>query len=371
MQDKTLVTIQNVKIEKLVPYFKGLAHKDDGKAIMVDGAINGEVVDVNVKKEYKNYLTAEVANVKKASLKRIKPECEYFGICGGCELLYIDRAYEIECKNEFFKSLFQDFEDVKFEEGVFLNRFESRCRAKFHKSGCCVGFMERTTNRVVDIKKCPLLCKELNNRLDGLRAKCYKDGEYQYIAGLENGKIVFDRQEYYLDNDVFFQSNYEVAQKMLKYVCGNVGSKIVYDIYAGIGFFSSALENNKDVENIIAIEESKKCKKFALQNLQRTKYINLPFEKVNLSSLPKEKGVAIVDPPRNGLSKNALKKLLSMNLEKIIYVSCNIKSNINDIKSIANEDNDGKCRYVVKSAKLFDMYPATSHIEAVVVIERQ
>lgn len=354
-------------IEKLIPDFKGLARDKNGKAVIIDKALSGEVVDARITKVYKNYSLASAINIIKPSLERDEPDCKYFNKCGSCQLLHIKREVEEKYKLIFFKELFKGFYNVKFEDPVFLNRFKARTRVKFHISNGKIGFMQSKTNEIIDIDKCPLLCDELNQRLCSLKnsnAKL-KNGDMQFLYS-SNGKIQLGNCIYSVDNDVFFQSNLAIAEKLLDYVSDNCSFGNVLDVYAGIGFFSQKLEKNPNIKSIVAIEENKKCLRHAKTNLKNSDYLNIPFEKLDTKALLKKIkhiDACIIDPPRNGLSAMALKKLLSLNPDKIIYVSCNIKSNINDIKKICEYG------YAIKSAKLFDMYPATVHIESVVILE--
>lgn len=83
------------------------------------------------------------------------------------------------------------------------------------------------------------------------------------------------------------------------------------------------------------------------------------LEELSLFGVP---DVIIVDPPREGLTKEALKTLLTLNAKTIIYISCNPKKQAEDLKKLV------KCGgYQVKAVQPFDQFPQTMHIENVVL----
>ena len=77
-----------------------------------------------------------------------------------------------------------------------------------------------------------------------------------------------------------------------------------------------------------------------------------------------EADTVVVDPPRSGLDKNTGNILLSNNINKIIYVSCNPIT-------LARDLNVLKDKYELKDMTLFDMFPNTRHVETVCVLERK
>ena len=72
----------------------------------------------------------------------------------------------------------------------------------------------------------------------------------------------------------------------------------------------------------------------------------------------------IVDPPRSGLDNVTISKILETEVEKLIYVSCNPATLVRDIKLLEE-------KYVVKEIQPVDMFPYTSHVECVCLLNLQ
>lgn len=73
--------------------------------------------------------------------------------------------------------------------------------------------------------------------------------------------------------------------------------------------------------------------------------------------------VAFIDPPREVCDKEFIDSLILLNPEKIVYISCNPETLYRDLKIFNKKYNIGKI-------DLFDMFPWTSHVEAVVLMSR-
>ena len=70
----------------------------------------------------------------------------------------------------------------------------------------------------------------------------------------------------------------------------------------------------------------------------------------------------IVDPPRRGLDKTTINKIIELEINKLVYVSCNPATMIRDLKMLEE-------KYVVKEIQPVDMFPFTNSVECVAVLE--
>jgi len=83
-----------------------------------------------------------------------------------------------------------------------------------------------------------------------------------------------------------------------------------------------------------------------------------------LSAAGRRFDVVIVDPPRTGLSREALDNALRIRAPRLIYVSCDVATLARDARRIVD---DG---YAIARADAFDLFPNTPHVEAVGVFDR-
>jgi len=98
-KNKDLI-LKNIKLLSAGAKGVSVGKTDNGKTIMVEGAVPGDVADVRILKSKKNYLQAEVISITEKSQFRIEPKCIHFGICGGCKWQNLDYKKQLEFKQE-------------------------------------------------------------------------------------------------------------------------------------------------------------------------------------------------------------------------------------------------------------------------------
>jgi len=75
-------------IESLDHEARGITRLE-GKTIFVEGALPGEIVEYASFRRKPSYELAHLVNVISGSVSRIRPHCEYFGVCGGCAMQHL------------------------------------------------------------------------------------------------------------------------------------------------------------------------------------------------------------------------------------------------------------------------------------------
>ena len=101
----------------------------------------------------------------------------------------------------------------------------------------------------------------------------------------------------------------------------------------------------------------------ALNGLENCRFIAGDCFKV-LESIDDKPEVIVVDPPRVGISNDALDKIIGYGVDQIVYVSCNPKSLANNLYYLQYYG------YEVVSVKPFDNFPGTKHVECVVLLSK-
>ena len=178
----------------------------------------------------------------------------------------------------------------------------------------------------------------------------------------------------------FFQTNSGGVEllygKVLEYVKKIEGKNeesrkesIIFDLFSGTGTIGQIVAKRaKYVYGIELVEEAvKKANENAeLNNIDNVEFIaGDVFEKLDMF---KEKNVKpdiiILDPPRPGVGEKTLLKLLEYNVENVIYVSCNPKTFIEDLKVFKEKG------YNLEKASLVDMFPQTPHVEVITLLSK-
>ncbi len=99
MARKNKKTVLNaVRLERYAAEGKSIAHMEDGKTLLVEGAVPGDVAEVLVLKNKKSYAEGKAMKVVTPSPDRVTPFCQHFGICGGCKWQMLPYEKQLEYK---------------------------------------------------------------------------------------------------------------------------------------------------------------------------------------------------------------------------------------------------------------------------------
>ena len=93
------IILENLQITGYAAEGKALA-KLDGKAIFISGAVPGDVADVMLVKNKKDWAEGRVLKIKEASKERVTPFCKHFGICGGCKWQMLPYEKQLQYKQQ-------------------------------------------------------------------------------------------------------------------------------------------------------------------------------------------------------------------------------------------------------------------------------
>jgi 23S rRNA (uracil1939-C5)-methyltransferase len=173
--------------------------------------------------------------------------------------------------------------------------------------------------------------------------------------------------------NAFLQTNTAMAERLYELareLAGLTGEESVYDLYCGIGTIGLTLA--RDALTVWGIEVSEESVACALENAELNGIANAAFyagevgEAIDdLRDRAGEPDVAVVDPPRAGLSGKALRRLARLEPKRIVYVSCNPTTLAGNVKELAADWG-----YRLVRARPVDMFPHTPHIETVALLER-
>lgn len=112
---KKQYTIENITIIDAGAEGKAVA-KHEGLTVFVEGAVPGDVVDVLVYKKKKSYAEARIARLITPSPHRIQPQCEHFGLCGGCKWQMLDYQQQLFYKQKQVADNFQHLGHFDYPE---------------------------------------------------------------------------------------------------------------------------------------------------------------------------------------------------------------------------------------------------------------
>ncbi|REH52401.1 23S rRNA m(5)U-1939 methyltransferase [Tenacibaculum gallaicum] len=176
----------------------------------------------------------------------------------------------------------------------------------------------------------------------------------------------------------FFQTNPKSAEKLytkvVDYALENkeaIDNTVVMDLFCGTGTIGQIIASKSNNTKIVGVDIVASAVEDAKKNAERNNIEGLQFYAADvgkfLNEHPQYKNkirTIILDPARAGIAPKTLKKIINLNADRMVYVSCNPATQARDTEELMNSG------YQLKKISLVDQFPHTSHIETVVLFEK-
>lgn len=174
--------------------------------------------------------------------------------------------------------------------------------------------------------------------------------------------------------NTFFQNNIHLLMPLLDEVAGAVGERQgargenrVADLYGGVGTIALHLADH--VQHVVCVEEFAESAALAQHNIALNGVPNVTALASDTLAYIREQpagafDVVVADPPRIGLGPEVSRELLRLAPERIVYVSCNPLTQVEDARTLLEG-------YTLTSMRGYDMFPNTPHLESLAVFDRK
>ena len=222
-----------------------------------------------------------------------------------------------------------------------------------------------------------LISLDLSNKIVGI-LRTFNDSPADSVV-CESMKILYGR-DYYMEKLLgldfkvsafsFFQTNVEAVERLYTEaldLIDDFSGKTVFDLYCGTGTISQILALK--AKNVLGVELVEEAVDAARENARLNGLDNCRFIAGDVFKVLKEEetrpDVIVVDPPRMGMTPDAVDKIVSYGVPQIVYISCNPKTLAINLKQFS--DSGYEARYV----KAFDNFPLTKHTECIALVERK
>ena len=383
----------------------------DGLVVLVAGAIPGEQVTASIERVGKGVAYAQVVSIEQPSPDR-RPSAGD-PLCGGCLYSYIDYSRQLTLKAAVIADAFARIAKLALPSDVVVAASPEdgyRMRARLHLREGRVGFFREGTHDLCDPRQtrqllpatCDTLARmaeamgdagpsavreiEITENVDATDRVVQFDGPVDAasadrLAAVEGVTgVVFGRDvrgSAFVSDRIagvqlrrhvgsFFQGNRFLLADLVAAVVGHVPEGIdLVDLYAGTGLFSIAAAVSRSAR-VTAVEGDP----FGAADLAANAKSAAAFVRPHHQSVetfldkPRTAGCVIVDPPRTGMSRQALDGLVRMSAPRIVYVSCDVATLARDARKLSDQG------YTISSVEAFDLFPNTPHVEVVGVFEK-
>jgi 23S rRNA (uracil1939-C5)-methyltransferase len=386
-------------IEKLVYGGDGLT-RSDGEVILVPFVLPGEVVEAETLAVRKQVQRAKPVGVVEASTDRIEPPCPVFGRCGGCQYQHASYSAQLRLKRDILAETLRRVGKIEFDPDRIAVKsgppYSYRNRAQFHIESGRLGYREMNSHRLVPIEQCPVSAPKLNEVIATLN-RIVRDRRWPgFVSSLEVftddvqvqwnvleternvGKHFFEwlaeevpgsvggPLDYFVNEDCFrvsgssfFQINRFLLPRLASLAIGDFRGGTAWDLYAGVGLFSLPLARN--FERVVAVESGRSAASDLKWNAEGAGVqIEIAPENAEewLVKAETAPDFVLADPPRAGLGKTAVSRLLELRPVDLVVVACDPATLARDLAGLA-------AAYSIERLTMVDLFPQTFHLETI------
>ena len=392
---------------------EGLA-RHNGKVVFVPYVLPGEEVLVELTEERAKYSRARPVEITAPSPDRVDPRCQHFGTCGGCHWQHIAYERQTTLREEVLQSQLQriaHLPDMPLEPTLVASdpwNYRNHVQLHLDQDGR-PGYIASEGRGVAPIEECHIMHPLLWDAFSALEIDFPDLERLSLRAGIATGErlLILETAGHeppgveidlpvscvlllgdgtpvtYVGNNYitetvagrslristasFFQVNTPQTEQLLTVVeeCANpLGHEVLLDLYCGVGTFGLHLSDR--VAEVIGIDSSGHAIEdatFNAEGIDNLRFLQGSVAEM-LPSIEEAVDLAILDPPRQGVSKHALAALISLEPARVVYVSC-------DPATLARDSGRmTQAGYELTKVQIVDMFPQTYHIEAVALLRR-
>jgi 23S rRNA (uracil1939-C5)-methyltransferase len=389
----------------------------DGQVVLVSGAIPGERVLARVERVSRRVAYAETVAVEEPSPDRRAVDGD--PLCGGA--LYSHIAYErqLAIKSAVIADALARIGRISAPAPLAVMpspELGYRMRARVHVRGRQIGFFREATHDICDVattrQLLPATCDVLNHlhaALQSLGADAVRELELTENADASHRAVAvelaadIDRraierlaategltgfvspfgvhgQPYVVDTLqpngavvslrrhvlAFFQGNRYLLRAFVGRVLALVpADRPLVDLYAGVGLFAVTAAVTHGMP-VTAVEGERYAATDLAANAagHGVRVVHESVEAFTAAAAPDQRATIIVDPPRSGMSREALDGAVRLTPGRIVYVSCDVATLARDARRLLDAG------YSVTGADAFDLFPNTPHVETIVLFDR-
>lgn len=388
-----------LSFEKLVYGGEALARSEAG-VVLVPFAAPGDRARVDVAPAKGGVRRGKLQELLYASTDRSAPDCPYFQRCGGCHYQHIVYAAQTRFKLEILREVLRRVGKIDAPERIDIvsgPEWGYRNRIQLHMTQGRLGYLEAGSHILQPVERCPIASPKLNDAIAGLSkmardrrfpdflqsvelftnetevqlnvrdtarplAKWFFDWAAESIPGLVTGAIEYSVGDtrFRVSHQAFFQVNRFLVEPLVETALRDAGGQSAIDLYAGVGLFSLAMARR--FSRVMAVESGNAAIRDIEHNAARAGLELAALDRTAedfLTGLEVTPDFVLADPPRAGLSKPVIQRLIQVRPPQLTLVSCDTATLARDLSTLLAGG------YRIGSMTLIDLFPQTYHIETV------
>ncbi len=383
-----------IRIDSLAAGGDGVGRDEGGRVVFVPLTAPGDRVRVRIVEGRKRFARAELVEVLEASDDRVDPPCKAFGRCGGCAWQHLAYPAQVSAKGAIVADALRRIGRFDVAPSVPTTAspeaYGYRVRTRLVQQGTRLGYRMQRSHSICVVDTCPVLDPRLQavlgvDRDPSSPASSASGQEWEAAVG-SAGKVRAQRTDVpgaavdqrvgedllRISHGVFAQANGLLVEPLVQAVHGHAAPRgrtqvSCVELYSGAGLFTMGLSRRFD--QVWAVESHPGAVVDLRFNLERAGRSNVRVEEGSVESVLPRLGVSgpdllVLDPPRAGVSPEALQSILALAPHRIVYVSCDPATLARDLARLRD---DG---YRLVHVEAFDLFPQTPHVESLATLER-
>jgi 23S rRNA (uracil1939-C5)-methyltransferase len=405
-----------LKVESLGGGGRGVA-RSGGRVWFIAGALPGEEVEAELESERAGVIEARARTVYRPSLQREKDPCPVAGVCGGCDLAHLRREGAKDALRAILTGALRhappELAAAVAKAPVVVSPMAWRIRARLHwdPESKILGFFSPRSYQAIDISPCRVVTAKLLATLPDLVAALVRTragvGEVEWVEDLESETAVagwrgdgnpprgpvgtlagwhplteagairrggWGKQGVVMRLPIplrvplgaFFQGNRHLVPQLFARVAEIVKAQApeaVVDLFGGVGYLAAAARHG-GAARIVVVEAQRSAARAAGENLPGADVQAVDAE-AYLAAPERPAGtLAILDPPRSGLSAAARRRLVAWAPEAVLWLACDPAAFGRDAAELL------AAGYRVESLEIWDLFAGSHHAETLALFRR-
>jgi 23S rRNA (uracil1939-C5)-methyltransferase len=403
-----------VRIARIAAGGDGVGRLPDGRVVFVPRTAPGDLVEVESVRSFGRYARGTLVRILEPAPDRAPPRCQHYDVdrCGGCQLQHLDATAQRSVRRTIVGDALRrlaglDMPDPPLEPSPADWHYRTRITVARDAAGRGLGFrVLDCPDRVFPLLRCEVAVEPINalwrtiagagihwpEGMERVRLRQARDGTLHLIcvgrtrpaphlvtavaaagaavwwqsprgpvrslAGPVDPSAVVFEQVHPVMGD-------RVRHRAVEWL-GEVSGQQVWDLYSGVGDATRLLANRGAVVDSVERDRTAVALAARLAGAEglrdRVRHHAAAVERILTRLAPPH--AVLANPPRRGLGRQVVERLLAASPAVMVYVSCDPATLARDLRWLA-------VGYRVTHVTAFDLFPQTAHVETAVRLERR
>ena len=401
-----------VRILRLAAGGDGVARLPDGRTVFVPRTAPGDLVELTQVREHRRFARARLERVLESSPHRVEPRCPHYvrDECGGCQLQHLDNDTQLAGRRGFVGDALRriakrDLPDPPIAPSDKTYDYRTKLTLHVEPGARRIGlYRYDRAGQIFDLQWCHITVPPLMElwqtvrklrpllppRLEQVVLRLDRHGGCHLVVRVGEGEVWSGAERLHREVQrrgtrvtlwyqpsggvaravagageafpatVFEQVHPEMGDRVRDFALqqlGDVAGRKIWDLYAGVGETTAQLVNRGGIVESVELDRRAVAEAEARGPAAR-RHVGRVEDVVRELRRP---DVVITNPPRTGMDERVTAELQRLLPARLVYISCDPATLARDLQRLQH--------FRVALVQAFDLFPQTTHVETVTVLE--